>query len=310
LAAAQMQIRFQLNYRYQGANAPFLHAADSGRFAEAGLDVSFIEGISLTRAARAVAEGAADVGFGDAGHALELALRAGVAPVEVLMPIYVRSPCALGYLDGRVALRLVDLDGAALAGPDGDASARLLPMLLALNGLPELRYRFRTVTPSERNRLLAEGEVLAVTCFDATLRFSMLAEGRDVSRLAFLRFADHGLDLYTGSLVCSRALIAADPGLGDRLARVCAEAWRECRDDPDKGVAAVLRRDPSLDAGIVREHLGWVLANNVFADGRTGLAFDPGSARMLATVETACRAAGVARAPAALVAATFPTMGR
>jgi hypothetical protein len=109
--------------------------------------------------------------------------------------------------------------------------------------------------------------------------------------------------------VVSSALLAAHPGLREELAGICAEAWRECRDDPDRGVAAVLRRSPSLDPGIVRDHLLWVLRHNVFPDGERGLAFDPEGERMRATVETACRAAGVALAPAALVAATFPSTG-
>ncbi len=291
-------VRFQLNYHVQGPNAPFLYASDSGLFADIGLDVEFVEGRSLTRATREVMRGAADLGFGDASHALELAMTSGSVDVCAIMPIYRRSPCSLGYVAREGTLVLEDLADARLAGPDGDTSARLLPALLARNGLAGLDYTLLTVLPAERDRMLVADEVLAVTCFDATLLFSMRANGYDTSALRFLRFADNGLDLYTGSLVCGHSLIEADPALPAKLRSAVCEALLVCQSDPQKGVSAVMRRRPETDPVISRDHLIWILENNVFPQNEpsTGslmdsMIFDLHSERMVTTIAAATTAA-------------------
>ena len=281
------EIRFRLNHLYQGPNAPFLHAADAGLFADQGIAISFIEGFSSSQVARAVAAGEADAGFGDVSSTFELALRAGSVPVACLLPVFARSPCCLGYLPRPRPLTLADLDGATLCGPDGDTSARLLPLLLARNGLADLRYRYLAVTPPERDRLVAAREVLAATCFDSTLKFAMRSRGYDSSELRFLYFADAGLDLHAAALVCSTALVQAHPAIAANFAAATREAWAACRADPELGVAAVMRRNPALDPAIVRDHLVWVLDHQAFPNGDNPMAFAIGDARTAATLDAA-----------------------
>jgi NitT/TauT family transport system substrate-binding protein len=132
-------LRFKLNHLVQGQNAPFLLAQDAGFFAKAGIEVAFVEGFSSTQVARALIDGEAELGFGDATSVLEAAFRTNATPLACLLPIYVRSPCALGYRRKQGRLHLAQLDKAVLCGPQGDASARLLPLLLAQNALGHIR---------------------------------------------------------------------------------------------------------------------------------------------------------------------------
>lgn len=287
-----VDLRFRLNHLYQGPNAPFLHAADAGLFADCGIAVHFIEGFSSSQVARAVAAGEADAGFGDVSSTFELALRSGAVAVACLIPVYARSPCCLGYLPRARPLALADLHGATLAGPGGDTSARLLPLLLARNGLGHVAYRYLAVEPAERDRLVAEGRVLAATCFDSTLKFAMRSRGYDSSELRFLYFADIGLDIHSAALVCATALLADRPEIASRLAAVTREAWAACRADPELGVAAVMRRNPALDPAIVRDHLVWVLDHQAYAGGRSVMAFDLVDERMAATLEAVVLATG------------------
>lgn len=289
-----MEIRFQLNYRFQGPNAPFLHAADAGYFSSAGLTCTFLEGISSSRVTQPIVDGEADAGFGDVSSVMARALRSGHSEIICAMPIYARAPCCLAYRRPGPPLRLAELRGERLAGPQGDTSARLLPWLLEHNGLGGMPYELLTVSSEERDRLIARREVAAITCFDSTLFFSMRSRGYDTSDLRFLYFADHGLDIYSGALLVSRAAAAKRPGLVDTLSAIATRAWTECRADPALGVSAVLRRSPQSDPGIVRDHLVWVLEHQVFPSGLPALRFEPDSARMATTVECARRTAGIA----------------
>jgi NitT/TauT family transport system substrate-binding protein len=287
-----LSLRFRLNHVVQGQNAPFLLAEDEGLFAREGLSMRFIEGFSSAQVTRALVAGEADIGFGDVCSALEWAMRSGAASVACLLPIFVRGPCSLGYRRAEGRLRLADLDGAVLCGPEGDMSARLLPTLLSLNGLGHVRYDLRVVTPAERDRMMAAGEARAATCFDATLKFSMLLRGHDSCGIDFLSFADHGLDIYSAGLLASAAVLSAHPGLDAVLGRVTRAAWLAARDDPDAAIGAAMRRNPALDASIARAQLDWVLRHNVFPGTQPPLTFLHDSARMAATVGVARRVVG------------------
>jgi NitT/TauT family transport system substrate-binding protein len=287
-----MQLRFQLNYRFQGPNAPFLHAADAGYFGDAGLSCSFLEGISSSRVTQPIATGAADIGFGDVSSVLENSLRTGRTDIFCVMPIYEVSPCCLAYREMGTPLRLQELAGKRLAGPQGDTSARLLPLLLEKNGLTDLRYELLTVTSEERDRLIAHGEVAAITCFDATLRFSMRARGYDIGPLRFLYYADNGLDIYSSALLCSRAAAEARPGLLDALIGIVETAWNDCRKSPALGVKAVMARAPQSDPEIVHDHLVWVLEHQAFPGGAGDMRFDRRGTKMATTLECAKRTVG------------------
>jgi len=284
MSADPVRLRFKLNHTCQGQNAPFLHAQDAGLFDAVGIEMEFIEGFSSSQVTRAIAEGAADIGFGDVTSLLQHAIATDDTAIRCMLPIYARSPCALGYHRSTPPLALRDLEGARLCGPQGDTSARLLPALLSLNGLGDLRYDFVAVTPEERDRMVAGREVLAATCFDATLKFAMPMRGHDSSDIDFLYFADHGLDSYSSAVIYNEAAIGT---ASTALAAAFRQAWHECHRDPELGVAAVAARNPGLDVALVRAQLEWVLDHQVFLSDRPALAFEPDTRRWTDTVSLA-----------------------
>lgn len=292
-----MKLRFKLNHFYQGQNSPFLYAADAGLFTQAGVDIAFIEGFSSSQVTRALLEDEADLGFGDVTSVLEHAIRSGTAPISALLPIYVRSPCAIAYQRRKVPLQLRDLDGARLCGPQGDTSARLLPLLLARNGLAGLRYDMQVVSPAERDQLMADHAVLGATCFDATIKFAMPMRGHDSSGLQFLYFADHGLDIYSSAVIASRSVLDNHPGLAQALSQIIRQAWNDCHADPNRGVASVLARQPDVDPLIIRAQLEWVLTHQVYHPSQKPFVFDRNSTRWADTISVAEYAATGATIP-------------
>lgn len=294
-----MKLRFKLNHFYQGQNAPFLYAADAGLFARAGIDITFIEGFSSSQVTRALLEDEADLGFGDVTSVLEHAIRSDTTPISALMPIYVRSPCAIAYQRREVPLQLRDLEGATLCGPQGDTSARLLPLLLARNGLADMRYQLLVVSPAERDQLMADHAVLGATCFDATIKFAMPMRGHDSSGLQFLYFADHGLDIYSSAVIALRGVLDAHPGLQEALAQIIRQAWDDCRADPQRGVTAVLSRQQDADPLITAAQLEWVLTHQVYHPSQPPFVFNLDSPRWTDTLSVAEYAATGATSPAA-----------
>ncbi|MBT1156839.1 ABC transporter substrate-binding protein [Aminobacter anthyllidis] len=282
-----MELRFKLNYLFQGQNSPFLHAVDAGYFGDHGLSCTFVEGFSSSLVTRALVGGEADIGYGDVSSVFERALRTGETEISCLVPIYDHTPCCLGYLSDGNRLTLADIPGSTLCGPNGDTSARLLPLLLKRNGLAPDSYTYLGVQPEERDRLVAQRSVLAATCFDATLKFAMQMRGYDTSALEFLYFADNGLDTYSGALVALNSVLETEPGLAGRLQAITRQAWHDCRANPQLGVEAVIRRSPDMDPEIVRNQLTWILERQVFPNGALRMEFDLEGAKMADTLECA-----------------------
>ncbi len=300
-----MELRFKLNYLFQGQNSPFLYAVDAGYFGDHGLSCTFVEGFSSSLVTRALVGGEADIGYGDVSSVFERALRTGEAEISCLVPIYEHTPCCLGYLSDDKRLTLADIPGSTLCGPNGDTSARLLPLLLKRNGLAPDSYTYLGVQPEERDRLVAQRSVLAATCFDATLKFAMQMRGYDTSALEFLYFADNGLDTYSGALVALNSVLETEPGLAGKLQAITRQAWHDCLANPQLGVDAVISRSPDMDPEIVRKQLTWILERQVFPNGARPMAFDLEGAKMADTLECAVFTVGgdACRSAEGLVAA-------
>ncbi|GAA4129291.1 ABC transporter substrate-binding protein [Aminobacter aganoensis] len=287
-----MELRFKLNYLFQGQNSPFLHAVDAGYFGDHGLSCTFVEGFSSSLVTRALAGSEADIGFGDVSSVFERALRAGETEISCLVPIYEHTPCCLGYISDGKCLTLADVPGSTLCGPNGDTSARLLPLLLKRNGFAPDSYTYLGVQPEERDRLVASRSVLAATCFDATLKFAMQMRGYDASALDFLYFADNGLDTYSGALVALNSVLEQEPNLAGKLQTITRQAWRDCLANPQLGVEAVIRRSPDMDPDIVRNQLSWILQRQVFPTGDRPMTFELDGTKMADTLECATYTVG------------------
>ena len=107
--------------------------------------------------------------------------------------------------------------------------------------------------------------------YDATIVFALRALGENTDNYAFMYYADSGFDVYSVGVMASRQWLAKDPSVGHALIRAVNRGWLEAIKHPELAVDAVLRRDPSANRNLVRDHLQWVIDHQV----RT-----PGSARL------------------------------
>jgi NitT/TauT family transport system substrate-binding protein len=78
-----------------------------------------------------------------------------------------------------------------------------------------------------------------------------------------MRYADHGLDLYSNSVIVSRKFLrdgaAAIPG----LLRAVARGWRDALKDPKAPAVAAVKVDPLVNGPLETERLDWVLKHQV-----------------------------------------------
>jgi NitT/TauT family transport system substrate-binding protein len=258
-AAAADAIKLSLEFRIYGANAPMFYGAETGIFRdlgiEAGFDGSAGSGDSLTR----VASGTHAFGLADASAAVEFAAQNPEAAPKVVMTIFDRFPGVVLSLKRKPIKAMQDLIGVRLGTGIVDATAKLLPALLALNRIDPSTIHRVTTDVKLREAMLLRGDVDAIVGFDYTASLNLFDNGIKLEDINLLYFSDFGFDFPGNSLIASSATIAKNPDLVRRMALAVARSWVASSRDRAGAIAAVTRRDRLLIPATERLRMDWVI---------------------------------------------------
>lgn len=122
-ALADTDVKFTLDWKFEGPAAPFFIALDKGYFAEEGVNVTIDSGAGSRESIPRVATGAYQMGFGDINALIKLIDEQPDLKVKAVMMAYERPPIAI---IGRVSQGVSDdpksLEGKTLGAPPPDAA--------------------------------------------------------------------------------------------------------------------------------------------------------------------------------------------
>ena len=259
-AAAQAQaptrVKFILNWKYYGPQAWFFLAQDKGYFKAEGLEVDFDQGDGSPGAPIKVAQGAYDAGFGDLPTVIQLAAqRPAEAPIGVYM-MYSNPPYVIAVKKASGITKPKDLEGKTIGGPANDGALRLWPAFAKTAGIDASKVKVENMTANLREQMLMRGQIDAAFGFLQTIWFSAKAIGVDPAKeLHFIFYADHGLPLYSNSVVVSQKLAKEKPEAVRGLVRAINKAFHEVRANPEPGMDAVMKREPLLKREVEKERL-------------------------------------------------------
>ena len=136
-AQAQTPVKFQLDWRFEGPAALFLHPAAKGYFKNAGLDVTIDAGNGSGGTVTRVASGAYDMGFADMAALMEFHANnvdAPNKPVAVMM-VYNDTPASVMALKKSGIKTPADLSGKKFGAPVFDAGRRAFPIFAKANAI-------------------------------------------------------------------------------------------------------------------------------------------------------------------------------
>ncbi len=294
-----VKLRGTLDFIRYGYTAPSDHAVARGYFSQYGLDVRFDASKGSQDAIVRIASGTYDVGTADIPTLIQFAAQNPAQAPRAVFLVLDRSPLAVTTLRKSSITRVSDLVGRTLAIGTTDGGSRLLPAFLHLNGVDPARVERKVVDVRVRDTLFLRGDVDGLVGNDYTVLFNMKALRVPTDTLAFMRYADHGMDLYGQAVVVSRALIERDPLSVRNYVRAMAHAWRDAAIKPQEVVQTVVDMDGTLDAAIETERLRYVVEQSILTPNvrRNGIgAYDP--ARLQRMIDLVVRGLDLARAPA------------
>ena len=234
LAQAADKITLTMNWRADSAHLGFAMAQKSGFYADENLDVTLEEGRGSSVAAQLVATGQADLGYADAGVALNVASKG--APIRIISTIWKAGQFGVVFLDSSGISAPKDLVGKKVAVAAGTAMVPLMSVFLKANGIAESDVEIVTAAQNANLGLLTSGGVDAVAETPENVVVPLAAEGTKASNLYFY---NHGVPLVSLSLIAREDKLAENADLYKRFVSATLRGWRAAIKNPEAAVDAL-----------------------------------------------------------------------
>src|SRR5712675_1952551 len=121
-ALAQTAVKFSLDWKYEGTQAPFLVALDRGYFKLEGLDVTIDSAVSSFESINRLASGTYDIAFADINLLIKFRDQNSQNPVRSVCMTYNKPAYATIALKSRGLATPKDLEGKKLGAPIADSA--------------------------------------------------------------------------------------------------------------------------------------------------------------------------------------------
>jgi NitT/TauT family transport system substrate-binding protein len=262
-AAAETDINFTLDWKFQGPTAAFIVAKEKGYFDEEGLDVSIDSGNGSAGAVTRVASGAYQMGFADINSLVEFNVQNPGQSVKCVMMIYDAPPFGVYALKSSGIAAPADLVGRTLGAPVFDASYKLFPAFASQTGIDPAAVPRINMDPPLREAMLVRGEVDAITGHYFSSMLDLMSKGVAEDDIVYMLYADHGMDFYGNALIASGAFIEEDPEAVAAFNRAVARGLQDVLADPAGSVELVARYDPLIDKDLEERRLEMAIEQNI-----------------------------------------------
>jgi NitT/TauT family transport system substrate-binding protein len=262
--AQTTNIRFTLDWRFEGPSAPFLIAAERGYFTAEGLNVTIDTGNGSREAIPRVASNTYDMGFGDVNSLIRFRDENPGVGLKAVMMVYDRPPFAIiGRKSRGISADLASLRGKKFGAPAADAAYAQWPIMKAVNKIDDAGMRFENVGFPVREPMLATGEVDAVFGFSISSVINLKARGVPESDIVNMLMSDYGVELYGNVIMASPKLLAENPEAIRKFIRAFIKGWRDVIKDPAAGSAAVLKRNDVAKQDVELDRLKMLISQNI-----------------------------------------------
>ncbi|MEM7488627.1 MAG: ABC transporter substrate-binding protein [Pseudomonadota bacterium] len=262
-AAAQTEMPFALDWKFEGPSAAYFAAIDKGHFEAEGLEVEISAGQGSLDAIPKVATGAFPVGFADINSLMRFLDQNPGAPVTAVMMIYDKPPFAVVGRKSQGIEGVESLEGSTLGAPPPDGAWAQFPIFAAENDIDVNAITVEPVGFPTREPMLAEGEVDSVTGFSFSSYLNLVRLGVPEDDIVTILMADHGVDLYGNAVIVNTDFAAENPEAVRGFLRAVAKGWADVIADPAMGAQAVIDRNPAGDADLEQRRLQLAIDANV-----------------------------------------------
>jgi NitT/TauT family transport system substrate-binding protein len=258
-SAADVPVRFSLDWVFDGATAEVLQAEAGGYFKTEGLAVTIDRGYGAGDTIAKVATGAYQFAIGDVTALIEFnALHPGQPLVGVMM-LYDKSAFSIITTADKNIETIANLKGRQIGALTNETMSRLFPTLARLNGLDPAMAPLQNVSGQIRDTLLRTGKVDAVIGFFTTTSFNLETNGVPKDQVRCFKYTDHGLDLYGSAIIARADYVSRNPQVVAGLVRALTHGLTDTIRDPAATIPLVHARSSLIDDALELRRLEFTL---------------------------------------------------
>ncbi|GAB4523682.1 MAG: ABC transporter substrate-binding protein [Roseibium sp.] len=263
-ALAETDIKFTLDWKFEGPAAPFFIALDKGYFAEEDLNVTIDTGAGSRESLPRVATGTYDMGFGDINALIKLMDEQPDLKVKAVMMAYERPPFAvIGRKSQGVTEDPKSLEGKKLGAPPPDAAFGQWPAFVEATGLDTSGITIENVGFPVREPMLAQGQVDAIFGFSFSSYINLKAQGVPDDDISLILMGENGLDLYGNVVIANTDFAAENPDAVKGFLKALIKGYMDAIADPAAAIPYVLKRNEVLDEAVEIERLTMAVEGSI-----------------------------------------------
>jgi NitT/TauT family transport system substrate-binding protein len=246
-AAERTPVKFVMDWAFEGAQAIWTVAAESGCFQQSGLDVKIDRGFGSGDAVSKVASGAYDIGVSDFNTLIGYN---GAHPNEKLIATFVisdLSPTSVVTLKRNHIGKPQDLIGKRIGDAQGEASRVLFPAFAKANGIDPAAVTWVTIAPNLRQTTLLQGQSDAAAGHLFTVITGLRALGVKDDDMVSLPYAEWGVNAFGNSVIVKPEWAAAHPDVMRAFVRCAVVGIKGSIADPKHAIATLKKFNSLLD---------------------------------------------------------------
>ncbi|NJN39776.1 MAG: ABC transporter substrate-binding protein [Gammaproteobacteria bacterium] len=255
-------VRFALDWRFEGPSAPFFVAIDKGYYKAEGLNVTIDPGSGSVEGINRVASGAYEMGFADINVLVKYRDNARNLPVQAVMMVYDAPAFAIISLKKNGIASPKDLEGKILGAPAPDGAYAQWPIFVQQNRIDASKVKIENVGFPVREPMLAQGKVDAITGFWFSSFMNLKAQGIKGDDITVLMMSDYGLELYGNAILANPDFMRHEPKAVAGFVRATIKGIQETLRNPDAAIDSVMKRNAIAKRDVELERLKLSLAKN------------------------------------------------
>jgi NitT/TauT family transport system substrate-binding protein len=261
-AMAQTDVKFALDWKFEGPAAPYFVAIDKGYYKAEGLNVTVDTGPGSVAGIARVAAGTYPIGFFDINSLVKFRDQNPDKAVKAVLMVYDKPPFAIATTAKTGITKPKDLEGKVLGAPAADGAFAQWKAFVKENGIDDSKVKIDNVGFPVREPMLADGKVDAITGFSFSMHFNLLQKGLKPEDIKTILMADHGLVLYGNAIMVNPDYAKANPKVVAGFVRATIKGVLDTIKDPDGAIKSVMKRNETGDEKIELERLKMSLRDN------------------------------------------------
>ena len=262
-ASAETDVKFALDWQFEGPAAPYLVAVDKGYYKAEGLNVTVDTGQGSVQGITRVASGTYPMGFVDINSLIKFRDQNPDKAVKAVLMVYDRPPFAIVTVAKTGITKPKDLEGRVLGAPAPDGAYAQWKAFVKENNIDAAKVTIKNIGFPVREPMLAAGQVDAITGFSFSSFIDLKDKGVPVGDILVLPMADYGVSLYGNAVIVNSKFAAEHPDAVKGFLRAVTKSLKQTVKQPSSAVDSVIKRNDTAKKPVELERLNMAIRDNI-----------------------------------------------